>query len=194
MINRCKLFICTRFMWIWTEIASKKGSKSYILCGGTSFTQSQFHLGIYNTHFKHHPFTAHDVTCSHYQTVISCRWRIIFFCQCHNLFQHWACQISFVPNYHTLLQINAGGIDKPGCDIINTRNMKEWKRVLHAGSCAVDSCLMAHSHCTRPGQGPENDIFTLCTVHITQAQGIIVFYCAHHVPCSNPGPGLVQCV
>ena len=41
---------------------------------------------------------------------------------------------------------------------------------------------------------------TLCTVHTTQeqaqAQGIIVFYCTHSIPCSCPGPhsSPVQCV
>ena len=32
----------------------------------------------------------------------------------------------------------------------------------------------------------------LCTVHTTQGQGIIVYYCTH--PCPSPGPGSLQCV
>ena len=56
--------------------------------------------------------------------------------------------------------------------------------------------LITHSHCT--GQGPGNDgycthaIYTLCTIHTTQGQGTIAFYCVHPGPC--PVPGALQCV
>ena len=58
--------------------------------------------------------------------------------------------------------------------------------------------LMAHSHWTGPGQGPEmmGLYIMLCTVYTTQGQGqeqiTIIFYCAHPGPCPCPSP--VQCV
>ena len=58
--------------------------------------------------------------------------------------------------------------------------------------------LMAHSHWTGPGQGPEmmGLYITLCTVHTTQGQELItiIFYYAHPGPCPCPSPGPVQCV
>ena len=53
---------------------------------------------------------------------------------------------------------------------------------------------MAHAHCTRlDGTGNDEFLITLCTVHTTQVQGSIVFYCGHSDPCPGPGPGPVQC-
>ena len=54
--------------------------------------------------------------------------------------------------------------------------------------------LMAHSHCTGPGQGQNWETtgfyITLLTVHTShgQGQGTIVFYCAHIGPSPCPCP------
>ena len=58
----------------------------------------------------------------------------------------------------------------------------------------VSHPVMAHTHCTGPGQGPGQGpgtmgfYITLCTVHTTQGQvqGTIVSYFA------RPGPGSMQ--
>ena len=60
---------------------------------------------------------------------------------------------------------------------------------------SADKFLMAHTYCTGPGSRPGMMGFyiTICTIHTTQGQGTIVFYCAHpsSSPCSRPSP--VQC-
>ena len=61
--------------------------------------------------------------------------------------------------------------------------------------------LLAHAHCTAPGQGPvlglkpemKGFAITIRTVHTTQGHGqsTIVFYWARPGP--GPGPVLMQC-
>ena len=73
--------------------------------------------------------------------------------------------------------------------------IREALPLLQARADLTEVWLMAHSH---RGQKMTGFCVMLCTVHTAQeqgqAQGTIVFYCTHIVPCSSSSPSPVKCV